>query len=599
MTPIMHKTAVALLLVVGVQLWLLIGRGNYGSAPRPLVFIAAVALASLPFVYRPVASMLDRARHLNPKRRAIVGLIVFFIATALLYWTAAAQRRDLFPKMHDEHMHLLQAQMLARGKLWMPQHPVADSFESFHIHVKPVYASMVFPGATLFYVPAVWLKLPYAAMPLLVAGACAAVMYRVIAEVLDDDALGLLAALLLCSLTQFRYVSTIMTSHASMLLLGLAMMWAWLRWRREKRLGWAAVVGLCAGWAAITRPLDAMCYAAPIGVAMLWTMWRERIGARRASLILLSVVAAAAPFLVLQIVFNIGVTGTWRQTPYAHYLSLYSPQVTLGFRQVDPDVKPQTTLPQKLKYQQTYTLTATNLHHPARLWHTWTRERFPLMATYALPSELFVILIPVGLLGLIVPHGGGGRGARRVLFMTLPLFIVAYAMLAYLLMHYIVPITPGIFLCVLLAVHVITATFPKARPWLVSVLMTIVVLLSVRAFPQLNRLMRDDTLIFPTMRFNHDLPSMIQAPALVLYRFNPTTDNTDEEPVYNVDLAWPDDAAIVRAHDLSPEQNQRLLRYYADRQPERRVYIVERARVTESGYRPQYLGRVGDLAGPR
>ena len=64
-----------------------------------------------------------------------------------------------------------QAQMLARGRLWLPAHPAADSFESFHIHVRPVYASMVFPGATLFHVPAVWLKLPYAVMPLVVAGA--------------------------------------------------------------------------------------------------------------------------------------------------------------------------------------------------------------------------------------------------------------------------------------------------------------------------------------------------------------------------------------------------------------------------------------------
>ena len=62
MTPVMHKTAVVLLLVVGVQLWLLIGRGQYGSAPRPMIFLAAVAIASLPPIYRRVARSLDRVR---------------------------------------------------------------------------------------------------------------------------------------------------------------------------------------------------------------------------------------------------------------------------------------------------------------------------------------------------------------------------------------------------------------------------------------------------------------------------------------------------------------------------------------------------------
>ena len=149
-----------------------------------------------------------------------------------MYWTAIYQHRELFPKMHDERMHLLQVQMLARGRLWMPPHAVADSFESFHIFVKPVYASIYFPGASLLHVPAAWLALPYAVLAAASSrAACAAMMYRVVAELLDDVA-GLLAALMLCSLTQFRYVSTIVVSHPAMLLLGLSMIWAWLRWRR-------------------------------------------------------------------------------------------------------------------------------------------------------------------------------------------------------------------------------------------------------------------------------------------------------------------------------------------------------------------------------
>ena len=122
MTPIMHKTAVVLLLVVGVQLWLLIGRGQYGSAPRPAIFFAIIAVTSLPPVYRRISRGLDRIRDVTPRRRMLIGVAIFVIATPLLYSTAVYQHRELFPKMHDEYMHLLQMQLLARGRLWMPPH---------------------------------------------------------------------------------------------------------------------------------------------------------------------------------------------------------------------------------------------------------------------------------------------------------------------------------------------------------------------------------------------------------------------------------------------------------------------------------------------
>src|SRR5205814_8613414 len=87
-------------------------------------------------------------------------------------------------------------------------------------------------------------------------------------------------------------------------------------------------------------------------------------------------------------------------------------------------------------------------------------------------------------------------------------------------------------------------------------------------------------------------------PAIVLYHFSPQ-DVPDDEPVYNDDVAWPDDAPIIRAHDLSPAQNLKLFQYYAQRQPQRQVYRVERSRILDENYRPQYLGRVTDLAAGR
>jgi hypothetical protein len=56
------------------------------------------------------------------------------------------------------------------------------------------------------------------------------------------------------------------------------MVWAFLRWRRNHGPRWALAVGLLAGWAAITRPADALCYALPIGLAMLWDLRRAAWG---------------------------------------------------------------------------------------------------------------------------------------------------------------------------------------------------------------------------------------------------------------------------------------------------------------------------------
>ena len=68
--------------------------------------------------------------------------------------------------------------------------------------------------------------------------------------------------------------------------------------------------------------------------------------------------------------------------------------------------------------------------------------------------------------------------------------------------------------------------------------------------------------------------------------------------MYNVETLWPDDAAIIRAHDLGPEKNLMLLRYYAQRQPERNVYFFDRATgaIRFAGTVSQLLANHGEAA---
>jgi 4-amino-4-deoxy-L-arabinose transferase-like glycosyltransferase len=181
----------------------------------------------------------------------------------------------------------------------------------------------------------------------MVAGAVVAMTYRVVAELMDDAVLGWLAAMLVLGVREFRYLSMVIMSHTVLMLLGLATVWAYLRWRRGKSLKWAAAVGAFAGWAAITRPLDALCYAAPVGVAMAWELFRSR-DAKAIARTAVAVVLAAAPFLAMELTFDKGVTGHFLKTPYQFYMEQSAPNLAYGRTTYDPNHKPHTLVTQKL-----------------------------------------------------------------------------------------------------------------------------------------------------------------------------------------------------------------------------------------------------------
>ena len=84
---------------------------------------------------------------------------------------------------------------------------------------------------------------------------------------------------------------------------------------------------------------------------------------------------------------------------------------------------------------------------------------------------------------------------------------------------------------------------------------------------------------------------------MILFQYHPelpqTGDNSCKiEPVYNTSVAWPDDAPIVRAHDLG-SRNIELIRYYAEHQPQRTFYLFDRGNLADPMHR---LGTAQELA---
>src|SRR5690606_3795253 len=89
-------------------------------------------------------------------------------------------------------------------------------------------------------------------------------------------------------------------------------------------------------------------------------------------------------------------------------------------------------------------------------------------------------------------------------------------------------------------------------------------------------------------RIDETLQRLPHKPAVVLFRWNPRL-NPHVEPVYNTDVAWPDDSPVIRAHDLGGK-NVEWIEYYAARQPKRHLYILDRGQGTLS-----YFGTVADV----
>jgi hypothetical protein len=166
-------------------------------------------------------------------------------------------------------------------------------------------------------------------------------------------------------------------------------------------------------------------------------------------------------------------------------------------------------------------------------------------------------------------------------------------MFAYLLPVYCVVVAPVAIAWALLGKDLLERWAARSARWrdvTVTFLTSATALLSVAALPGIDREVIDDGFLAPTMWFSYvDAPKAVEQPAIILFRYTPG-DNTNEEPVYNVDVVDPDDAPIIRAHDLGPQRNRELFEYYAARQLQRHVYLFDRRTRTLTP-----LGKVTDL----
>ena len=265
----------ALLVAGGCLLWTFFGSdliyfvtlGPWGPGPLIVLLVAVAAALAVRPVFAAVATARDRVRRAVAARRTAASVLAAVVSAAYLTATAIGQGRSLRPYVHDEFSYLIQAHQFAAGHLWMRPHPLAAFFDSFQLFVRPAYASAYFPGTAVAFVPGVWLHLPaWVTAVALIAGVVAGLLFRVAAELFDGVG-AVVAVALLWADSQYRTCSTMVLGQMPLLAYGLGATVAWLAWRADGRRRWAIVAGACLSLAAVTRPIDALCFAVPIGLA--------------------------------------------------------------------------------------------------------------------------------------------------------------------------------------------------------------------------------------------------------------------------------------------------------------------------------------------
>ncbi len=188
------------------------------------------------------------------------------------------------------------------------------------------------------------------------------------------------------------------------------------------------------------------------------------------------------------------------------------------------------------------------------------------------PGRPLLLLVPLGLLALW----------RQWLWMA-PLmvltFVAIYVPNTFFLEHYAVVIGPAIILMTLAGVQAAAEQIPAARGSVLCAGVVLAVGFSLNSLHELNPKVDDETFRSPMLGFVHEeLAGRVQTPAVVLFRYR-QGDPITEEPVYNSDVAWPDDAPVIKAHDLGI-RNVEIYRYYAERQPQRSFYLFDRSKLT-------------------
>jgi 4-amino-4-deoxy-L-arabinose transferase-like glycosyltransferase len=211
-------------------------------------------------------------------RQAAWAPIGIICGLAVVYAILARVAMRSFPYSGDEYSGYLQAELFARGLLRAPAPPHAELLRVDHVLMDAWVRSKYPPGASALLAVGVRAGVPWLVAPLEAVVALFAVWRTTLAHL--GSRAGLLAVVVMGLAPLFAVESATFYAHApTTMWLALAFLTTSL-WMRTGSSAWPVLGGIAIGCALLTRPGDAMWFAAALLVLRSpRVLWLTALGA--------------------------------------------------------------------------------------------------------------------------------------------------------------------------------------------------------------------------------------------------------------------------------------------------------------------------------
>jgi len=235
-------------------------------------FGIAFALGVIALLFpRAAQSPFDRVERtlasLSERRTLAIGAL--FLAVIAVRVLALPFLHVPVPGIHDEFSYLLLSDTFAHGRLTNPTHPMWISFETFHVNWFPTYSSMYPPAQGAALAVGQVLGDPWIGVLLSDAAMCAAILWMLQAWLPARWAL-LGAAIVALKLGVASYWMNSYWGGAVAAIGGALVLGAAARIVKRARIRDALLLGLGIAILANSRPYEGTLFCVPVAVWLLW-----------------------------------------------------------------------------------------------------------------------------------------------------------------------------------------------------------------------------------------------------------------------------------------------------------------------------------------